>query len=43
MKSMFTDEEVKAIVCALGGSVAIRTLRYLDFDLIKANPKIFLE
>ncbi|MDI6905526.1 MAG: LD-carboxypeptidase [Candidatus Bathyarchaeia archaeon] len=41
IKSMFADEEVKAIICALGGSVAIRTLRYLDFDLIKANPKIF--
>jgi muramoyltetrapeptide carboxypeptidase len=38
---MFADREVKAIVCAMGGQVAIRTLRYLDFDLIKANPKIF--
>jgi len=38
---MFADKEVKAIICALGGSVAIRTLRYLDFNLIKANPKVF--
>lgn len=41
INAMFADEEVKAIICALGGQVAIRTLRYLDFDLIKANPKIF--
>ena len=41
INSMFADKEVKAIVCALGGQVAIRTLRYLDFGLIKANPKIF--
>src|SRR5512136_1293038 len=38
---MFADKEVKAIVCAIGGQVAIRTLRYLDYDLIKTNPKIF--
>jgi len=42
INSMFADKNVKAIICALGGSVAIRTLRYLDFDLIKANPKIFV-
>jgi muramoyltetrapeptide carboxypeptidase len=41
INSMFADEEVKAIICAMGGQVAIRTLRYLDFDLIRANPKIF--
>lgn len=38
---MFADKDVDAIVCATGGSVAIRTLRLLDFDLIKAHPKIF--
>lgn len=41
INEMFKDEEVKAIICALGGSVAIRTLRYLDYDLIRKNPKIF--
>ncbi len=41
INSMFADEEVKAIICAIGGFVAIRTLRYLDFDLIRANPKVF--
>jgi muramoyltetrapeptide carboxypeptidase len=41
INGMFADEEVKAIICAIGGQVAIRTLRYLNFDLIGANPKIF--
>lgn len=41
INTMFADEEVKAIICAMGGHVAIRTLRYLDFDVIRANPKIF--
>jgi len=38
---MFADEEVDAIMCAIGGSVAIRTLRHLDFESIRENPKIF--
>ena len=41
INGMFADKEVKAIICTMGGSVAIRTLRYLDFSLIKANPKVF--
>jgi muramoyltetrapeptide carboxypeptidase len=41
INAMFRDEEVNAIVCALGGSVAVRTLRLLDYDLIRRNPKIF--
>jgi len=41
INSMFADKEVKAIICALGGFAAIRTLRYLNFRLIKTNPKVF--
>ena len=41
INAMFADTEVKAIVCALGGAVAIRALRYLDYGLIRKNPKIF--
>jgi len=41
INDMFADEEVKAIICALGGSVAVRTLRLLDYNLISRNPKIF--
>lgn len=41
INTMFADGEVRAIICALGGSIAIRCLRYLDYDLIRRNPKIF--
>jgi muramoyltetrapeptide carboxypeptidase len=41
INAMFSDREVKAIICAMGGQVAIRTLSHLDFALVKANPKIF--
>jgi len=41
INNMFADKEVKAVVCAMGGSVAIRTLRHLDYNLIRANPKVF--
>ncbi|MFZ5982579.1 MAG: S66 peptidase family protein [Patescibacteria group bacterium] len=39
---MFSDPEVKAIICATGGSSSNQLLELLDFDLIKNNPKIFL-
>lgn len=41
INAMFADEEVSAIICALGGSVAVRTLRLLDYDMIRRHPKIF--
>jgi muramoyltetrapeptide carboxypeptidase len=41
INAMFADDEVRAIICALGGSVAVRTLRFLDYDLIRSSPKIF--
>ena len=37
----FLDDEVKAIVCARGGYGAIRLIKFIDFELIKNNPKIF--
>jgi muramoyltetrapeptide carboxypeptidase LdcA involved in peptidoglycan recycling len=37
----FQDPEVKAIICAIGGLSANELLPYLDYALIKANPKIF--
>jgi muramoyltetrapeptide carboxypeptidase LdcA involved in peptidoglycan recycling len=37
----FKDEEVKAIVTTIGGNTSHQTLEYLDFDVIKKNPKIF--
>jgi muramoyltetrapeptide carboxypeptidase len=41
INAMFADKEVNAVICALGGSVAIRTLHLLDYDVVKRNPKIF--
>jgi len=41
INEMFADDEVKAIICAIGGSTAIRTLRHLDFDLVRKEPKVF--
>ena len=37
----FKDKNVKAILTVLGGLNANQMLDYIDFDLIKNNPKIF--
>ena len=37
----FSDKNIKAILCAIGGLSANELLRDLDYDLIKRNPKIF--
>ena len=37
---MFADKEVKMIWCAKGGENSNSTFEYLDFELIKQNPKI---
>lgn len=37
----FKNKEVKAIFNAIGGDDTIRLLPYIDFDVIKNNPKIF--
>lgn len=37
----FKDKSIKAIFNAIGGDDTIRLLPYIDFDLIKNNPKIF--
>lgn len=36
----FRDENVKAILVAIGGFNVNQILKYLDYDLIKNNPKI---
>jgi muramoyltetrapeptide carboxypeptidase len=38
----FADNEVKAVIALKGGWGAARTLPYIDFDLIKKNPKILM-
>ncbi len=39
---VFANKRYKAIICARGGFGCARLLKYLDLDLIKANPKIFV-
>lgn len=37
----FTDPNIKAIFCAIGGDDAIRLLPYIDLQVIHDHPKIF--
>jgi len=38
---MFADDSIDAIFCARGGYGATRLLNLLDWDIIRANPKVF--
>ena len=40
INEMFNDNEVKMIWCAKGGENSNTTFEYIDFELIKNNPKI---
>ena len=40
INEMFADKEVKLIWCAKGGNNSNSTFEYLDYELIKKNPKI---
>lgn len=40
INEMFKDREVKMIWCAKGGASSNTTFEYLDYELIKNNPKI---
>lgn len=40
INEMFKDKEVKVVWCAKGGASSNTTFEYLDFELIKNNPKI---
>lgn len=40
LNNMFADKEVKMIWCAKGGQNSNSTFEYLDYELIKNNPKI---
>lgn len=37
----FTDKSVKAVITVIGGFNSNQLLRYIDWNLIKENPKIF--
>jgi muramoyltetrapeptide carboxypeptidase LdcA involved in peptidoglycan recycling len=38
----FVDPEVKAIIASIGGEDSVRILPFLDVEIIKNNPKIFM-
>lgn len=40
INEMFADKEVKGILCAIGGYNSNSVFDYLDFEMIKDNPKI---
>src|SRR6266851_5022057 len=42
VQAMFARDEVHGIVCARGGSGAIRMLPYVEFDDISDSPKVFI-
>lgn len=37
----FRDPEIRAVFCAIGGDDTIRLLPYIDFDVLRRNPRIF--
>ncbi|MBQ9420508.1 MAG: LD-carboxypeptidase [Lachnospiraceae bacterium] len=39
---MFADPEVDAVFCIRGGDGSSRIMQYLDYDIIRKNPKIFV-
>lgn len=42
VNAMFRDDEVDAIFCVKGGYGTMRMLDQLDYEAVKANPKVFL-
>ena len=41
LNTMFEDPEVKGIFCIRGGDGSSRIMEYLDYEMIKNNPKVF--
>lgn len=42
LMTAFTDSTIKAIIACTGGDDTIRLLPYIDFEVIRSNPKIFM-
>lgn len=38
----FQDKTIKGIFCAIGGDDTVRLLPYINYNIIKNNPKIFM-
>lgn len=41
LMAAFADPSIKAVFNVIGGSDSVRMLPYIDFDVIRNNPKIF--
>lgn len=39
LEELYKNKDIKAIICAAGGDFLIEVLPYINFDLIKKNPK----
>lgn len=42
LNGMFADDEVKAVFCIRGGYGSSQIMRYLDYEMIRKHPKIFI-
>ncbi|UKI41734.1 MAG: LD-carboxypeptidase [Candidatus Melainabacteria bacterium] len=42
LHSFFSNENIDAIFCARGGFGTLKLVNYIDYELIKNNPKIFV-
>lgn len=42
LNALFLDKSIHAIVCARGGYGSQKIIKYLDFNIIKQNPKTFI-
>jgi muramoyltetrapeptide carboxypeptidase LdcA involved in peptidoglycan recycling len=42
LMNAFSDPSIKAIISTIGGDDSIRILPYLDLDVIRSHPKIFM-
>ncbi|MFJ7933949.1 S66 peptidase family protein [Sporosarcina sp. NPDC096371] len=42
LMNAFKDPSIKGIISNIGGSDSIRLLPYIDFDVMRDNPKIFI-
>ncbi|MDH4274887.1 MAG: LD-carboxypeptidase, partial [Gammaproteobacteria bacterium] len=42
INAMFADTEVRAVLCTIGGDHSNQVLRYIDFDVVRRNPKVWM-
>ena len=42
LMNAFQDHSIKGIIACIGGTESIRMLPYINFDIIHANPKVFM-